>query len=208
MSRMTTINELRSADLAVWRAERCLFERLDFALLPEQLAVVVGPNGAGKTTLLRVLAGLATPTYGDVTWRGRAVSALRAEERAQIAYRGHHDGLKRELTLMENLAFHAAVWQSGLDLRALAEQAGLTSAAETRARYLSAGQRRRAALATLKLSAARLWILDEPTTNLDADGRRLLGNWIATHRREGGSVVVASHQPEEFMTSGTLVIEL
>jgi heme exporter protein A len=205
---MTTTNELRGANVAVWRGERCLFEQLDFALCAQQLAVVVGPNGAGKTTLLRVLAGIASPTYGEVTWQGREISRLSAEERAQIAYRGHHDGLKRELTLLENLEFHASIWGSRLDVRALIEEAGIAGAAATRARHLSAGQRRRAALATLKLSAASLWILDEPTTNLDTEGRSLLGEWIRAHREGGGSVVVASHQPEELMSTGTLVIEL
>ena len=205
---MTIDYELRAVDVAVWRAERCLFERLDFALARAGQAVVIGANGAGKTTLLRVLAGLIMPTYGAVTWQGRSVTQLAPEQRAEIAYRGHHDGLKRELTVAENLAFHAAVWRSRVDVASVIDEAGLGGAGPLRARYLSAGQRRRAALATLRLSGASLWILDEPTTNLDAGGRQLLGQWIEKHRADGGSVVIASHQPEEFVRSGALVIEL
>jgi heme exporter protein A len=205
---MTSDYELRAVDVGVWRADRCLFEQLDFALAAAGQAVVVGANGAGKTTLLRVLAGLLTPTYGTVTWQGRPVTRLAAEQRAQIAYRGHHDGLKRELTVTENLDFHAAVWGSRAAVTGVIDEAGLAGAAALRARYLSAGQRRRAALATLRLSGASLWILDEPTTNLDTGGRQLLGQWIDNHRAGGGSVVIASHQPEEFVKSGALVIEL
>ena len=97
-------------ELAAWRADRCLFERLHFDLGPGQLALLVGSNGSGKTTLLRILAGLGLPTEGTVTWRGIAVGELAPDERGEIAYRGHLEALKRDLTVAENLEFHAAVW--------------------------------------------------------------------------------------------------
>jgi heme exporter protein A len=200
---------LRARELAIWRGERCLFEGLDFELGPAQLGLVVGPNGAGKTTLLRVLAGLAQPTAGRVTWHDVPVDALAGERRAEIAYRGHLDGLKKDLTVTENLEFSAALLQRGpARLEPLLAELELERVAHTRARYLSAGQRRRAALATLKAAPARLWLLDEPMTNLDKAGRGLVVAWTRAHLDAGGSAVVATHQPDELVPHGAIVIEL
>jgi heme exporter protein A len=205
---MTSPVALRARDLAVWRGERCLFEALDFDLAERQLALVIGANGAGKTTLLRVLAGLSAPSEGTLTWRGAPVGSLPLEHRGEIAYRGHLDGLKKDLTVIENLRFHAAIWGGRAPLEPLLEELKLANVANARVRHLSAGQQRRTALATLKLSNARLWILDEPTTNLDAEGRAKILDWVRQHLAAGGAVVVATHQPEEFSEPGTLVMEL
>jgi len=198
---------LRAEDVAIWRGDRCLFESLNFELKPGQLALLVGPNGSGKTSLLRVLAGLASPTAGRVSWQGIAVDAMPPELRGAIAYRGHLDGLKKDLTVAENLHFYAAIWGGNADLSLLPELK-LEAQAHTRARYLSAGQRRRAALASLRVAASRLWILDEPMTNLDAEGRATVVRWTAQHLASGGCAVVATHQPQEFERPGALVIEL
>jgi heme exporter protein A len=191
--------ELRARAVAMWRGERCLFE---------QLALVVGANGSGKTTLVRALAGLTLPTDGIITWRGSPLGALPVEQRGEIAYRGHLDGLKKDLTVLENLRFHAAIWGGSMRLDSLLEEVALASAANVRVRHLSAGQQRRAALATLKLNRAKLWVLDEPTTNLDASGRATIVGWIRAHLAAGGAAVVATHQPEELSTRGTIVMEL
>ncbi len=198
---------LRAEDVAIWRGDRCLFESLNFELRPGQLALLVGPNGAGKTSLLRVLAGLASPTAGRVLWQGTPVDALPPELRGAIAYRGHLDGLKKDLTVAENLHFYAAIWGGSADL-ALLSELKLEAQADTRARYLSAGQRRRAALVTLRVAASRLWILDEPMTNLDTEGRATVVRWTAQHLASGGCAIVATHQPQEFERPGALVIEL
>jgi heme exporter protein A len=200
---------LRARELAIWRGERCLFEGLDFELGPGQLGLVVGPNGAGKTTLLRVLAGLAQPTSGRVTWHGVPVDGLSGERRADIAYRGHLDGLKKDLTVTENLQFSAALLQRvPAPLQPLLDELELAQVAHTRTRYLSAGQRRRTALATLKASPAKVWLLDEPMTNLDKAGRALVVAWTRAHLDAGGSAVVATHQPDELVAHGAIVIEL
>jgi heme exporter protein A len=199
---------LRGRELAAWRGERCLFESLSFELGAEQLALLVGSNGSGKTTLLRILAGLGLPTEGSVTWRGVAVRALAAEERAEIAYRGHQEALKRDLTVAENLGFQAALWGRAPEFDGLLEELKLRELAHMRARYLSAGQRRRAALAMLLSSGAKLWLLDEPTTNLDSEGRGVLIERVHRHLQSGGLAVIATHQPDEFATRGALMIEL
>jgi heme exporter protein A len=200
--------ELRARELSVWRGERCLFEGLDFELGPQQLGLVVGANGSGKTTLLRVLAGLAAATSGLVTWCGSAPDSLPFEQRGEIAYRGHLDGLKRDLSVLENLRFHAAIWGRETNLDELLADLALSAAANVRVRHLSAGQQRRASLATLKLCAAKLWILDEPTTSLDADGRGKIIGWIRAHLASGGTAVVATHQPDELRQRGTVLVEL
>jgi heme exporter protein A len=199
---------LRGRELAVWRGESCLFEQLSFELGTHQLALLVGPNGSGKTTLLRILAGLSFPTSGDATWKGVRIQELEPEARADLAYRGHLEGLKRDLTVTENLAFHAALWDRPVDLGSILAELKLERAAHMRARYLSAGQRRRVTLAMLRLSGSKLWLLDEPTTNLDSEGRALLVDWTRRHIASGGLAVVATHQPEEFASPGALVIEL
>jgi len=199
---------LRASDVAMWRGDRCLFEGLSFVVGPAEIALLVGANGSGKTTLLRVLAGLALPTEGTLTWKGVAISELSAEQRAELAYGGHLEALKRDLTVAENLEFHAALWGRKGVFDGVLEEIKLGNAAHTRARYLSAGQRRRVALAMLKLSGAKLWLLDEPTTNLDSEGRALLVDWVHRHVAAGGLAVVATHQPDEFATRGAMMIEL
>jgi len=199
---------LDARELAIFRGEHCLFEGLDFNVRPGQVALVVGPNGAGKTTLLRVLAGLAPPTHGIVRWGGADVRSLPVHLRGEIAYRGHADGLKRELTVRENLDFCRRIWNAGASVDAIAAELRLDTRLDVHGRNLSAGQRRRVGLGCLKLGGARLWILDEPTTHLDAAGRDLVIDWITRHADAGGCAVVATHQPDELSRPGTLVIEL
>jgi heme exporter protein A len=133
--------ELCARELAVWRGERCLFEGLDLTLGPGALGLVVGANGSGKSTLLRVLAGLASATSGAVTWRGSKLEALPFEYRGDIAYRGHLDGLKRDLTVLENLRFHATIWGEKPKLHTLLEEVALGTVANVRVRHLSARRR-------------------------------------------------------------------
>jgi heme exporter protein A len=198
---------LRAEQVAIWRGDRCLFESLSFVLNAGQVALLVGANGAGKTSLLRVLAGLASPTAGRVAWLGFPVDALPPESRGTIAYRGHLDGLKKDLTVAENLRFHASLSGTVADLSLLRELK-LENQTHVRARYLSAGQRRRASLVSLRVSGSRLWVLDEPMTNLDTEGRATVVRWTDQHLASGGCAVVATHQPQEFERSGALVIEL
>jgi heme exporter protein A len=199
---------LSARALEVWRGEHCLFESLDFELAAGQIALIVGPNGAGKTTLLRVLAGLTPPTQGRVLFDGMDVRSLAFEQRAGIAYRGHLDGLKKDLTVYENLEFQRRLHGGSIEIEPLLGDLHLGSKRDTRVRHLSAGQRRRAALAALKLGEARLWILDEPMTNLDAEGRVLVTEWVHAHVAGGGTAVVATHQIGELAQPGALMIEL
>lgn len=195
--------------LEVWRGDRCLLSNLSFELRAQRIAMVVGPNGSGKSSLLRVLAGLSPPGAGCVHFDGEPMHRLEPERRLQISYRGHLDGLKKELSISENLKFQQAMTGgSQAGEVAVLDELELTQIADRRVRFLSAGQRRRAGLAALKLHPARVWILDEPLTSLDSAGRELISSWIREHVAAGGLAVVATHHPEQLSGSGSLLIEL
>lgn len=200
--------KLGAEALEVWRGESCLFTELDFELQPGQVALVVGANGSGKTTLLRVLAGLTVPAAGRVTWSGTAVHRLEPPGRGEIAYQGHLDGLKKELTVAENLDFYRTFWNGREPVDQLLEQLRLDACRDRQVRYLSAGQRRRVALGCMRLKRASLWLLDEPLTNLDTKGAELVADWLAAHTAAGGLAVVATHQPGHLVRTASVEIEL
>jgi len=199
---------LDAKDLEIRRGERCLIKDLTFGLAQGELALIVGPNGSGKTSLLRVLAGLAPASSGRVTWSDIPIQRLEPEQRVDISYRGHSDGLKKDLTVRENLEFYKSLAGSDVEVDELLEALQLESAQAQQLRFLSAGQRRRVGLAALKVGKARLWLLDEPMTNLDIEGRKLVLAWINGHVQAGGLAVIATHQPDDLFASGTLLIEL
>lgn len=158
---------------------------------------LAGPNGSGKTTLLRVLAGLLTPEEGSVSWRGQPIAADRDAYGATISYLGHSDGLKPDFTAYENLTFECGLRRvlETNDIDRVLAQVGLSGAREQPARSLSAGQRRRLAMARVILSRASVWLLDEPFTNLDTDGVQMIAGVVAQHLDAGGAALIASHQP-------------
>lgn len=199
---------LSVTNLEVARGERQLFAGLDFDLTSGQLALVTGPNGAGKTTLMRTLAGLRLPSAGSVSFGAVPVSRIARGLTAPIAFQGHLDGLKNDLTVAENLQFSAALWGGGGQIGALAGELGLEDCLTRQVRFLSAGQRRRAALGCMRLRPATLWLLDEPLTNLDARGAGLVAAWLDAHVQRGGSAVVATHQPDKLAGRATIEVEL
>lgn len=184
-------------DLCVWRGDRCLIDGLSFAVGGGELVWLRGDNGVGKTSLLRVLCGLAHAERGRIAWRGLDTSEHPVELRAELLYVGHLDALKRALTARENLSADAAL-RGGSDpasLDAALTELGVADVADLPVAQLSAGQRRRVALARLASSRAPLWLLDEPTTNLDGDGQGVVARLIERHLARAGLVVVASHLP-------------
>jgi len=193
---MTEAAVLEARAISVWRGERHVLRELSFGVAVGECFKVTGPNGIGKTTLLRVLCGLLVPESGETCWRGRAISALGADYCAEIAYLGHSNALKAELTSRENLRCLVGVRRSiaAADIAEALQRVGVADCAELPARVLSAGQRRRLALARLWLWGAALWLLDEPATNLDTPGQQLVESMIRDHIRDGGVVVVATHQ--------------
>ncbi len=186
---------LVAQDLTLWRGPNCLFEDLSFSVEPGTLLLVRGPNGSGKTTLLRVLCGLTRPETGQVVWRDVPVEKNRQAFGAELAYFGHANGLKSDLTVTQNLQFYAELYgQSGEKIPALLDALNLTVCAKLEARYLSAGQKRRTALARVLMSEATAWLLDEPVTNLDAAGREYVEERLRTHVKGGGLAIAATHE--------------
>jgi len=203
---------LEATDLSCERGALPLFAGVNLALAAGGLARVRGPNGSGKTSLLRMLAGLTRPTAGAVRWRGEALADLGEAYGREMLYIGHASGLKDELTVIENLAFSARL--SGLapgvaDLRDALAQLGMAERAQLPARYLSQGQRRRAALARLPLAAGMpLWLLDEPFAALDAGAIERVRELADAHLAGGGMIVLTSHQDVELRARETLALVL
>jgi heme exporter protein A len=187
---------LEARDINVWRGDRHILRDVSFATAPGEFLKITGPNGVGKTTLLRVVCGLLPAESGIVEWRGRRVSSSNDEYHADMAYLGHLNSIKADLTARENLRFLAGLRQvlSDADVDAALDRVGILSRGDLAARSLSAGQKRRLALARLLLSGALLWILDEPVTNLDVAGIGLVEELIREHVGRGGLAIAAAHQ--------------
>lgn len=183
---------LTAESLACRRGNHVLFTELSFNLGSGDLLVLRGANGAGKSSLLRLLAGLIRPAAGRVLWNGTAITQDPEAYFRQLHYLGHLDGLKPAFTARENLHYSARLRGTTATSSAL-DRFGITPLADTPVRLLSAGQRRRIALARLLASPAPLWLLDEPSAALDHDGAQLLEQTLTDHCRNGGIAVVASH---------------
>ena len=169
-----------------------------------------GTNGSGKTSLLRLLAGLLPPAAGSVLWSGRDVRADREDWGRAMRYVGHRDAVKPLLTVAENVAFQARMAGGGggaLRVGAALEAFGLAALADAPARFLSAGQRRRTALARLLAAPAPVWLLDEPETGLDSAAAAALAAVMAEHRAAGGVVVAAAHGELGLAAAETLSLD-
>ena len=176
------------------RNDRLLFEHLDIGLEAGQMLVVEGPNGCGKTSLLSILTGLRLADGGEVLWRGEPIDRLAGDYFEQVNYVGHHDGVKHELSCLENLRLARAMGvPSQLDLDDVLDQVNLYAYGETEAGSLSAGQKRRLSLARLIATDAMLWILDEPFTSLDKASMALFSGMFEQHLQQRGVIVMTSH---------------
>lgn len=183
---------IEAANIAVARGGRMVLSNLSFALGEGECLLVTGPNGAGKSTLLRAMAGLLPLQRGAVSFDPASDETI-AE---QAHYVGHADALKGTLTVAENLSFLAAILgtrEAGSSVEAALAALGLARLTNLPAAYLSAGQKRRVALARLLVSRRPLWLLDEPTTALDQSAQGLLGKIMAAHRAAGGLIIAATH---------------
>jgi heme exporter protein A len=188
---------LQAENLRCVRGERVLFSGLSFSLACGETLLLTGPNGSGKTSLLRLIAGLLPPVEGRVMWRGTDLRDDPEAMRREMGFIGYAEGIKPALTVAENLSFWAALHGRPLSdatiLTAL-RSVGLATLAGQPGRYLSAGQRRRLALARAAALEPPLLLLDEPATALDDSGQSLLLAALAAHAKRGGAAVIATHQ--------------
>lgn len=178
-------------ELAAERGFRVLFAGVTFGLQPGGALVLTGANGSGKTTLLRLLAGLGRPLAGRIFWQDAPVERDLESHRRNVAYVGHLAGIKPSLSPREQLGFEARLGGGRID--AAIERFRIGAFADLPIALLSAGQRRRTALARLLLTDAPLWLLDEPATSLDAEGEGALWALVRDHLDRGGLAVLASH---------------
>jgi heme exporter protein A len=199
---------LAVTDLSLRREGRVIVSGLGFALAPGRALLLRGPNGVGKSTLLRALAGLLPIAGGAATLDG--VDRRRDPEgfAERLAYAGHLDAVKPQLTVAENLRFWAAVFggaPAAVDgaLAAL----GLAGIADRPAGACSAGQKRRLGLARLLLAPRRLWLLDEPTVSLDAETTTAFAAIVAAHCAAGGMALIATHVDLGLAAAGTLRLD-
>lgn len=183
-------------NLHVFRGERHLIKGLGFELEAGTCLQVSGANGAGKTTLLRVLCGLLEPESIHLSWRGVECSPRDPRYHEEISYLGHDPALKADMTAIENLRFSVGLRRrvDDRDIDAALARVGAKAFVDRPVRALSAGQRRRVALAALWLVGSTAWLLDEPATNLDTTGQALVASMIDEQLSRGGFVIAATHQ--------------
>jgi heme exporter protein A len=194
---------IQAESLHLWRGARHVLAGIDLAVGAGEMLQVTGANGSGKTSLLRSLCGLMHLEDGRVQWAGRDIHEDLPDFHSQLVYLGHEPPLKADLTARENLQYWVGIRRPlrPADITAALERAGAGAWGEEPVRTLSAGQKRRVALAGVVLCGVPLWLLDEPATNLDAAGQRLVATLIDEQLASGGVVIAALHQ--DLAVSGT-----
>ena len=194
----TAVPLLEARALSFQRQDEPVFAPLDFRLHEGELALIEGDNGSGKTTLMRILAGLLHVGDGELRWRGEPLQRDRCA--GDILFLGHQLGLKADLSPRENLQIAAGLngRREGMSAAAVLTEIGLGGYEDEPVRRLSAGQKKRAALARLLLLPATLWLLDEPFANLDRIGIALVNQLLEMHAARGGAAMVTSHGAVSF----------
>jgi heme exporter protein A len=178
--------------LSCIRDDRVLFEGLNFSLKTGQVLLLEGKNGSGKTSLLRIICGFREQDEGEIYWCNLAVKD--SDYYAQMAYVGHLDGVKKELTVIENLKMSLALSQVGrYTIEQALEKVTLAGYDNSLVQSLSAGQKRRLSLARLLMTKKSLWVLDEPFTSIDKEGIRLIESLMHEHIAQGGMIILTSH---------------
>jgi len=200
------VQSLTAENLTCLRGGRVVFRNLGFEVAKGQALSLEGANGAGKTSLLRMLAGFLPPAAGTIALRTTGSEIADGEDRAlHVGWLGHLDAVKPQMTARETLRFYAAFYRAlstDADIAAALDRVGIARLGDLPCQYLSAGQKKRLALARLSLYGRPLWLLDEPLAALDSDGKRVAAELIASHCAKGGLAVVATHEPLGIASEG------
>ena len=187
---------LEIKNLAAIRGERLLFEDVSFEVETNEMLLIKGRNGAGKTSLLRLICGLATPDAGEILWNGEPIENIRPAYSRSLLYVGHDNGISLDLTVLENLEFHRALNDNPSNdlIPEILERLRIVRYLNVPCRFLSAGQKRRVALARLAISESKLWLLDEPFSSLDDQASETVVELVEQHLNSDGLCLMTSHQ--------------
>ncbi len=189
-------------NLSLDKNDKKIFAGLGFSLFVGSALIVIGKNGSGKTSFLKILAGISKESKGNISWDGENIENFRADFNGDLQFIGHKNFLKPELTVLENIAFYAKLSDTEMSIAASIKFFKLEEKADEKIKNLSAGWQKRVLLAKLLACPATIWILDEPSNNLDEEGKKLLYGLIQTKLENSGVVVLATHD-EMFFKLGT-----
>jgi len=195
---------LDALGITVWRGETLLLDGINLQAKAGEVTQIAGANGSGKTTLLKVLCGAAQPDEGEVHWCGVALAKQRDKFNEQLLHIGHRPGVHAQLTALENLQLACKMGNGDpTNIESILNELAILPISDIPAGHLSAGQQRRVALARLALMPhTKCWVLDEPLTALDQQGRDWVANQIQAHSETGGVIVLTTHQPLSKNISG------
>jgi len=196
---MLTVNNLQ-----LFKDHKKIFSNLGFSVSTGSALIISGRNGCGKSSLLKIIAGISKQTSGEILWGGENVENFRAVFNGDTQFIGHKNFLKNELSVTENLTFYARLADTEMLVPSALSFFGLNEIAGRKIKTLSAGWQKRVMLAKLICCPTTVWLLDEPTNNLDKAGKELLRGLIATRVKENGLVILTTHD-DDFLNFGARV---
>ena len=199
---MLTVN-----NLSFFKDDKKIFSNLGFSLGVGSALIINGRNGCGKSSLLKIIAGISKAKQGEILWGGNNIENFRDDFNGDSQFLGHKNFLKPELTVVENLKFYAKLSDTKAALSSALSFFQLTNLADEKVRTLSAGWQKRVMLAKLLCCPATVWILDEPSNNLDKAGREMLHGLIKTRIKEDGLVIMVTHDEMFFDLGPRLNLE-
>lgn len=192
---MSNKHIISAQDISFERSGRNIFSSINFSLDSSESIIIKGKNGSGKTSLLRCIAGFYPITRGKLLWYGEDVLPAYYYEKQLISWLGHFDAIKGSLTVRENLTFFQEIWSVNIEIFMRAVQMfSFDKYLDFPASWLSAGEKRRLSLLRLSFCPAKVWILDEPSTYLDKENRKILISIMSNHINSGGSIICATHE--------------
>jgi heme exporter protein A len=185
-------------NLGLFKNNKKIFSNLGLSISLSSCLILTGENGSGKTSLLKIIAGITKPTSGKILWGGENIENFRDDFNGDLQYLGHKNFLKGEISIKENLEFYAKIHGSENALSSALNFFKLSEIQDKKVKQLSAGWQRRVILAKLLACPATIWLLDEPSTNLDKEGKEMLYGLIKNRSKEDGLVILATHDEKFF----------
>jgi heme exporter protein A len=194
-------------NLSLFKDDKQIFKNLGFSLSTGSALIITGKNGCGKSSLLKIIAGLSVANSGEILWGGVDVEEMRDDFNGDTQFLGHKNFLKPELSVVENLHFYAKLSDTEAAIPSALNFFNLAAIADKKVRQLSAGWQKRVMLAKLMACPATVWLLDEPTNNLDKEGKEKLHGLIKTRVKESGLVIITTHDESFFDLGPRLELE-